>query len=89
MVDTGPGFSQMKKSLSLHWELMFTRPLFQTPDMIAQHRLLNEIANLVNNGVLKTTFYEHYGTVNAYNLKRAYAVIESGKAIGKIVQEGF
>lgn len=78
-----------RKSLSLHWELMFTRSLYQTPDMIKQHQLLTRISQMVDSGVLKTTLGEHFGTINASNLKRAHAVIESGKARGKIVLEGF
>ncbi|HNL14812.1 MAG TPA: zinc-binding alcohol dehydrogenase family protein [Azospira sp.] len=77
------------KSISLHWELMFTRSLFQTDDMIAQHRLLNEVAALVDERVIRTTFGDHFGSINAANLKRAHAHIESGKARGKIVLEGF
>jgi zinc-binding alcohol dehydrogenase family protein len=78
-----------RKSVSLHWELMFTRSLFETPDMIAQHRLLSEIAELVDAGVLRTTFAEHFGKINAQNVKRAHELIESGKSRGKIVLEGF
>jgi zinc-binding alcohol dehydrogenase family protein len=78
-----------RKSISLHWELMFTRPLFGTADMIAQHRLLSEAAELVDAEVIRTTFGEHFGCINAENLKRAHALIESGKAKGKIVLEGF
>ena len=78
-----------RKSLSLHWEFMYTRSLFQTPDMIAQHQLLNRVAELIDTGVLKTTLGEHYGAINAENLRRAHAFIESGKAKGKIVLEGF
>lgn len=78
-----------RKSLSLHWELMFTRSLFETPDMIAQHRLLNEMAELVDAGVIRTTLGDHFGTINAVNLKRAHALIESGRSKGKIVLEGF
>lgn len=77
------------KSISLHWELMFTRSLFQTDDMIAQHRLLNEVAALVDEGVIRTTLGEHFGSINAANLKRAHAHIESGTARGKVVLEGF
>lgn len=89
--DPGPiDVSLLKpKSLSLHWELMFTRSMFQTPDMIAQHRLLSEVGELVDAGVIRTTAAEHFGTINAENLKRAHALIESGKARGKIVLEGF
>lgn len=77
------------KSISLHWELMFTRSLFQTPDMIAQHRLLNEVARLVDAGVIHTTVGEHFGTINAENLRLAHSLLESGTACGKIVLEGF
>lgn len=78
-----------RKSLSLHWELMFTRSLYQTEDMIEQHRLLERVSDLVDAGVLKTTLGEHFGTINAANLRRAHALLESGKAKGKIVLEGF
>ena len=77
------------KSVSLHWELMFTRSLFQTADMIAQHRLLCELAALVDAGLVRTTLGEHYGRIDAVNLRRAHALIEAGKARGKIVLEAF
>ena len=78
-----------RKSLSLHWELMFTRSLYHTADMIKQHELLNRISVLVDNGVIQTTIGEHFGKISSDNLKRAHALIESGKAKGKIVLEGF
>lgn len=78
-----------RKSLSLHWEFMYTRSLFETPDMIEQHKLLNRVAQLIDAGTLKTTVGEHFGTINAENLRRAHALLESGKAKGKIVLEGF
>ncbi|MBX8485534.1 zinc-binding alcohol dehydrogenase family protein [Pseudomonas cichorii] len=78
-----------RKSLSLHWELMFTRSLYNTNDMIKQHHLLEDISRLVDSGVIKTTVAEHFGTINAVNLKRAHELLESGKAKGKIVLEGF
>ena len=78
-----------RKSLSLHWELMFTRSLFETPDMIEQHRLLQRVSKLVDSGVLRTTLGEHFGAINAANLRCAHALLESGKAKGKIVLEGF
>ncbi|WP_413724410.1 zinc-binding alcohol dehydrogenase family protein [Sodalis sp. RH16] len=77
------------KSLSLHWELMFTRSTFQTADMIEQHHLLERISSLVDNGTLKTTLGQHFGVINAANLRRAHALIESGKSRGKLVLEGF
>src|SRR3989338_5575498 len=60
-----------RKSLSLHWELMFTRSLFETADMIEQHHLLDRVAELVDAGTLRTTLGEHFGTINAANLRRA------------------
>lgn len=78
-----------RKSVSLHWELMFTRSLFGTADMGAQHRLLGEVAQMVDEGLLRSTLGEHFGQINASNLKRAHALIETGKARGKIVLEGF
>lgn len=76
-----------RKSISLHWEFMFTRPVFGTPDMIAQHRLLTELAELVDAGVIRTTLAENFGLLNADNLKRAHGLIESGRAKGKVVLE--
>ena len=78
-----------RKSLSLHWEFMYTRSLFETADMLEQHKLLNRVAQLIDAGTLKTTVGEHFGVINAQNLRRAHALLESGKAKGKIVLEGF
>ena len=78
-----------RKSLSLHWEFMYTRSMFETPDMIEQHNLLNRVAELIDAGTLKTTLGEHFGVINAENLRRAHTLLESGKAKGKIVLEGF
>lgn len=77
------------KAVSVHYELMFTRSLFKTPDMIEQHHILNKISELVDDGIIKTTIGEHFGTINATNLKKAHRLLESGKAKGKIVLEGF
>lgn len=78
-----------RKAVSIHWELMFTRSLFGTEDMIGQHRLLNEVAGLVDAGLVRTTLAERFGTINAANLKTAHALLESGKARGKVVLEGW
>ena len=78
-----------RKAISLHWELMFTRSLYQTEDMIKQHQILNEVAKLVDNGTLKTTLNTHAGTINAENLRHAHQLLESGRSQGKIVLEGF
>lgn len=78
-----------RKAVSVHWELMFTRSLFETPDMEEQGRLLTEVARLVDAGQLRTTVTEVLRPINADNLRRAHAIIESGRARGKIVLEGF
>src|SRR5256714_4986887 len=83
-------FAKLKgKSASLHWEAMFTRSTFQTPDMDAQHRLLNEVAAMVDAGTIRTTLAENLGAINAANLRRAHAMVESGRMRGKLVLEGF
>jgi zinc-binding alcohol dehydrogenase family protein len=78
-----------RKSASLHWEAMFTRSTFETADILEQHKLLTEVARLVDTGKIKTTLGETFGTINAANLRRAHSLIESGKAKGKIVLAGF
>ncbi|WP_017460518.1 zinc-binding alcohol dehydrogenase family protein [Dyella ginsengisoli] len=78
-----------RKSISLHWEFMYTRSLFRTADMVAQHKMLQEVADLVDAGALQGTMREHFGTIDAANLRRAHAQLESGSTIGKIVLEGF
>ena len=78
-----------RKSVSVHWEFMFTRPVFETDDMIEQHNLLNQAAALFDEGVLHHTMKEDFGPINAANLRRAHAHQESGKTIGKSVLMGF
>ena len=91
LIDDPPSFDLALfkgKACSVHWESMFTRSSFQTLDMIMQHYLLNDVAALIDDGVLRTTFDQNFGTINAANLKRAHALIESGTSRGKIVLEG-
>jgi zinc-binding alcohol dehydrogenase family protein len=78
-----------RKSLSLHWEMMFTRSLFGTPDMARQGALLAEVARLADAGRLRSTLTAEFGTIDAANLRRAHAHVESGRAIGKVVLQGF
>lgn len=77
------------KAASLHWEFMFTRAMHQTPDMIAQHMLLDWVAAQIDAGRLRTTVTEVLRPISAANLRRAHAAIEAGTAKGKIVIEGF
>ncbi|TBD27167.1 zinc-binding alcohol dehydrogenase family protein [Rhizobium ruizarguesonis] len=78
-----------RKAVSVHWELMFTRPLYGTPDMIEQHKLLNRVSELVDAGKIRTTLSEIVGPINAANLKTAHAMVESGRMKGKAVLAGF
>ncbi|MBY3126213.1 zinc-binding alcohol dehydrogenase family protein [Rhizobium laguerreae] len=78
-----------RKAVSVHWELMFTRPLYGTPDMIEQHKLLNRISELVDAGKIRTTLSEIVGPINAANLKTVHAMVESGRMKGKAVLAGF
>jgi zinc-binding alcohol dehydrogenase family protein len=77
------------KAVSLHWESMFTRSSFQTDDMIAQHNLLDDVASLIDNGVLRTTLDKVLGKISAANLKQAHALLEEGRSTGKLVLEGW
>lgn len=77
------------KAASFHWEFMFARPKYQTRDMIKQHQLLSEVATMVDRGDLRTTLGESLGTINAENLKKAHAMLETGRTRGKITLAGF
>ena len=74
--------------MSVHWELMFTRSLFETADMDRQGKLLGEVAGLVDAGKLQTTVTEMLRPINAANLKAAHALIESGKARARSCSRG-
>lgn len=76
------------KSASFSYEFMFTRSMFQTPDMIEQHKLLATVADLIDAGTLKNTANESFGALTPESLRKAHALLESGKAIGKITFEG-
>ncbi|GAM56732.1 zinc-containing alcohol dehydrogenase [Vibrio ishigakensis] len=92
LIDDPKSFDIMpfkRKSVSVHWEFMYTRSMFETEDMAQQHEILNKVASMIDSGELKTTLGEHFGTINAENLKRAHALIEKMQARGKIVLEGF
>ena len=78
-----------QKSITLSWEMMFTRSLFQTPDMGEQHRLLSEVASLVDSGALETTLGHVIGPITVKSLREAHAEVESNRTIGKIVLDGF
>lgn len=78
----------MPKSVSLHWELMFTRAIFGTPDMIEQHHLLDAVSEMVDHGRIRHTMTRNFGPASAERLREAHALVESGTMIGKVVLEG-
>ncbi|WP_395943368.1 zinc-binding alcohol dehydrogenase family protein [Brevundimonas sp.] len=77
------------KAATISWEVMFARSMYGTPDMIEQHKLLEEVSHLIDSGVLRTTLTETVSPISAANLAKVHQRIESGTAIGKIVLEGF
>jgi zinc-binding alcohol dehydrogenase family protein len=77
------------KSATLCFELMFTRARFQTPDMVEQHRLLNQVADWLDAGKIRTTLKETLSPINAANLRKAHEKLESGTMIGKLVLKGW
>ncbi|GAB5463306.1 zinc-binding alcohol dehydrogenase family protein [Hoeflea alexandrii] len=92
LIDDPKGFDIMPfkgKAVSIHWELMFTRSLFTTEDIARQGKILDTVAGFIDAGKIRSTATESFGVINAVNLKRAHALIESGKAKGKITLEGF
>jgi zinc-binding alcohol dehydrogenase family protein len=79
----------MRKCASLHTEFMFARAVLQTKTIATQHRTLEAIAHLIDNGTLRSTATENYGRITAENLRRAHAALEAAQVHGKIVLEGF
>ena len=77
------------KSAAICFELMFTRPRFQTHDMIEQHKLLNQVADWLDSGKLRGTLKQTLSPINAANLRKAHAQLESGTTIGKVVLQGW
>jgi zinc-binding alcohol dehydrogenase family protein len=76
------------KSVSFSWEFMFTRARFQA-DMLEQHKLLNQVADLLDAGKLKCTLKETLSPINAANLRAAHAKLEAGTMVGKLVLKGW
>lgn len=89
--NAGPLHQQVMKlkSVTHVWELMFTRSKYQTPDMIEQHKLLNRICDWIDGGTLKGILRETLTPINAENLRKAHAKLESGTMIGKLVVKGW
>lgn len=86
-IDDGPRdvYPLKGKSIAWHWELMFTRPLQHTPDMIEQHRLLNQVADLIDQGLIRATTTQALTPISPATMREAHALVESGRTIGKVV----
>ncbi|WP_432984456.1 zinc-binding alcohol dehydrogenase family protein [Dactylosporangium sp. CA-233914] len=90
-IDEPPGLDLLplkSKSISFHWELMFTRPLYSTPDLLAQHDLLERTAELVDAGRVRHTATAHLGKIDAEHLRKAHETVENGHMTGKVVLGG-
>ena len=81
--------SLKRKSPSIRWEFMFTRPLLGTADIVRQHEILRKVSELADRGKIVTTRTRSFGAINAEHLRQAHALLESGQAIGKITLAGF
>jgi NADPH2:quinone reductase len=92
LIDDPPSLDAMalkRKCASIHWEFMFARPVFDTADVLEQHKLLEAVSAMVDKGDIVTTLADEITPINAANLKKAHALIESGKAVGKVVLSGW
>jgi zinc-binding alcohol dehydrogenase family protein len=77
------------KSITFHWEFMFTRPLYQPPDMVEQHELLDRVADLVDEGTIRTTLTQELSPISAATLREAHSMVEQGRMVGKVVVSGW
>ncbi|WP_095589587.1 zinc-binding alcohol dehydrogenase family protein [Actibacterium ureilyticum] len=92
LIDDPTGFDIMPfkgKSISIHWELMYTRSLFQTADILRQREILDQVAALIDEGKIQSTKAASVGLITAENLRLAHEALESGKTRGKLVLAGF
>lgn len=90
-IDDGPRdvFPLKDRSIAWHWELMFTRPVQRTPDMIEQHRLLDRVADLVDEGRVRATTTRTLAPIGPETLREAHALVENGRTTGKVVVHGW
>lgn len=87
-LDEPPGLDILPlkaKSIAWHWEMIFTRSMFDTADMIEQRNILDRTSELVDAGTLRTTMRTAVAGINTDSLRQAHELVASGKAIGKVV----
>jgi zinc-binding alcohol dehydrogenase family protein len=77
------------KSIAFDWEFMFTRPLYQPVDMVEQHQLLDRVAEMIDEGTIRTTLSQRLGPINAATLREAHGLVEQGRMVGKAVVAGW
>lgn len=74
-----------QKRAKFAWEWMYTKSFYQTPDMITQHQILDQVADLLDKDILKSTLNKTLSPINVQNLKEAHQLVESNHMIGKVV----
>ncbi len=74
-----------QKRAKFAWEWMYTKSFYETPDMISQHQILDQVSQLLDQGVIKSTLNEVLSPINVSNLKKAHKLVESNRMIGKVV----
>lgn len=77
------------KCVGIHWEMMFSRPALKTADMGEQGRILDRVAQLIDDGQLRGIARDQLSPINAANLRQAHRRLESGTTIGKLVLSGW
>ena len=78
-----------RKAASLHWEFMFARSMWKTPDMAEQGQLLNRVSDLIDRGELRSTQTQTFSPISVESLKKAHAIAEGGRAIGKVTLSSY
>jgi NADPH2:quinone reductase len=73
------------KSAALHWELMYTRSMFTTPDIAEQGEILKQVAALVDEGKVQTTLSETLSGLTVESIEAAHAKVLDGHMQGKVV----
>lgn len=74
-----------KKRATFAWEWMYSKSYYQTDDMITQHQILNQVAQLLDQGVIQSTLTKKLSPITVDNLKKAHQLVETGHMIGKVV----
>ena len=77
------------KSVTLAWEMIYTRIDYLTGDLAAQHSILEQVARHIDDGLLRDTVTHALSPINAHNLRTAHKMMATGRVTGKLVLHGF